>query len=106
MSNADFIPLNVPCCIAAIKMLVLYRPEPKVAKCFLDCTRRSVAGFCSGTAFSSHQTFRRNKAAAFKRRMRKTARPVLWEGDGGAIPVTRPDHYCLPQLASHRYRPL
>jgi hypothetical protein len=23
--------------------------------------------------------------------MRKTARPVVWEGDGGAIPVTPPD---------------
>ena len=30
-------------------------------------------------------------AAGFNRRMRKTARPVVWEGGRALIPVTRPD---------------
>jgi hypothetical protein len=33
----------------------------------------------------------RSDAADFNRRMRKTARPVVWEGTGGAIPCPRPD---------------
>ena len=42
-------------------------------------------------ASSCHRLLRRRNAAGFNRRMRKTARPVVWEGDRAEIPVTRPD---------------
>ncbi len=34
---------------------------------------------------------RERKAAGFNRRIRKTVCPVVWEGGGASIPVTRPD---------------
>ena len=38
------------------------------------------------TASSCHRTLRRDNAAGFNRRMRKTARPVVWEGGGAQSP--------------------
>ena len=35
---------------------------------------------CDASASLCHQTSRSSKAAAFNRRMRKTARTVVWEG--------------------------
>ena len=36
------------------------------------------------------------KAAAFNRRMRKTARPVVWEGDGAQSPSLDPIQKAWP----------
>ena len=41
-------------------------------------------------AFCSHQILPRIEAAGFNRRMRKTARPVVWEGDGAQSPSLDP----------------
>jgi PAS domain S-box-containing protein len=41
---------------------------------------------CGVTVSSCHQILRRGSAAEFNRRMRKTARPVVWEGDRAVNP--------------------
>ena len=40
------------------------------------------------------------KAAAFNRRMRKTARPVVWEGDGAQSPSLDPIQKAWPHKTS------
>jgi len=44
---------------------------------------------CSNRA-CSHPVKRKKEAAAFNRRMRKTARPVVWEGAGAQSPALDP----------------
>ena len=41
-------------------------------------------------ASSCHRILRRRNAAGFNRRMRKTARPVVWEGAGAQSPAPDP----------------
>ena len=45
---------------------------------------------CGGTVFFYHRILPRGEAAGFNRRMRKTARPVVWEGDGAESPSLDP----------------
>ena len=50
--------------------------------------------------FSFRQNLPQLKAVELNRRMRKTACPVVWEGDGALIPVTPPDLGDLPREAN------
>src|SRR5882724_1699864 len=65
-------------------------------------TARSTTQLCAAMVFSYHRILRLSNAAGFNRRMRKTARPVVWEGDGAQSPSldpiqgTRPTIFCGP----------
>jgi hypothetical protein len=45
---------------------------------------------CGGTVFFYHRILPRGEAAGFNRRMRKTARPVVWEGARAQSPSLHP----------------
>jgi hypothetical protein len=51
---------------------------------------------CGAPAFFYHRILPRGKAAGFNRRMRKNARPVVWEGGGAQSPSLDPIKVAAP----------
>lgn len=54
------------------------------------CNTHSQTWCCDVSASLCHHNLRLDKAAAFNRRMRKTARPVVWEAGGAQSPSVDP----------------